>query len=330
MTIMGLHKSLSLFVLVICIVSCGGSSRLGSSTAGGDSGGSEVFAATEVLVPERNLYAVSDDAQVLVGGNVYIRNGTTTVVAAPAGAGVVFDHLTPNGELAIGTYGRPYPHGNMLLAYSPEFGVVDFYTPERRMMQFRGLDPDGTVWISYGGVGPYPPGGFKWKHPGPEIPVTGDEMPPYVAFDGEAQLPEGYDERRLFRASSNRQWAIGWARIRLEGGQTQEDWFLWSASKPPERLPEELGAAEQIDDTGKVVTGAEWVTPTELEYRVWVRGHNVVTIAQALQLAGVTVQTSNQLKVAGYSPNGRLLICTDPRFDHNLHFLLRVDPPGEP
>lgn len=326
---MGLHRSLSLFVLVLCIVSCGGS-RLGSGT-GGDTGGHvPTFTATELDYPDYLLQSVSDDGRTVGGVNRFIRDGVVTEVVPPEGNGTDLLHLTPDGSVAIGTYGRPYPYGNMLLAYSPEFGVVDFYRPQRRFLQFRGLDPDGTVWISYGGVDPYPPGGFKWKHPGPEIPVTGDEMPPYVAFDGEAQLPEGYDERRLFRASSNRQWAIGWARIRLEGGQTQEDWFLWSTSKPPERLPEELGAAEQIDDTGKVVTGAEWVTPTELEYRVWVRGHNVVTIAQALQLAGVTVQTSNQLKVAGYSPNGRLLICTDPRFDHNLHFLLRVDPPGEP
>ncbi len=272
---------------------------------------------------------MSDDAQVLVGGNVYIRNGTTTVVAAPAGAGVAFDHLTPDGTVAIGKYGRPYPHGNMLLAYSPEFGVVDFYKPQRSDLQFRGLDPDGTVWITHGGVAGGQAGAFKWKYPGPEVPVTGEEVPPWLAFDGADTTPEGYYEHRLFRASPNRQWAIGWARTRLEDGSVRMDWLLWSVTAPPERLPLELGAAERVDDTGKVITGAEWVTPSELEYRVWVRGHPVVTLAEALRLGGADVSASPLLKIAGYSPNRRLLICTDPLETGYRHFLLRVDPEGK-
>ncbi|GMV87188.1 MAG: hypothetical protein AMXMBFR81_01190 [Chthonomonas sp.] len=243
------------------------------------------------------------------------------------GNGTDLLYLTPDGTVAIGKYGRPYPHGNMLLAYSPEFGVVDFYKPERRMMQFRGLDPDGTVWISYGGVGPYPPGGFKWKHPGPEIPVTGDEMPPYVAFDGvPTPIPDRWPPTLSF-ASPNRQWAVGSVRV---PETSISEYYLWSSDGSYTRLPDEF-APKHVHDSGNLLVG---VAPPVQGYAkrpwaVWLRGRGLIQIDDALVQAGAKPDEVPGFffEVAGASPDRTLYICSLDRGFTKQHFLLRVGVP---
>lgn len=288
---------------------------------------SSAFTATELDYPSYLLQSVSDDGRTLTGVNRYIRDGAVTEVVPTEGNGTDLLYLTPDGTVAIGKYGRPYPHGNMLLAYSPEFGVVDFYKPERRMMQFRGLDPDGTVWISYGGVGPYPPGGFKWKHPGPEIPVTGDEMPPYVAFDGvPTPIPDRWPPTLSF-ASPNRQWAVGSVRV---PETSISEYYLWSSDGSYTRLPDEF-APKHVHDSGNLLVG---VAPPVQGYAkrpwaVWLRGRGLIQIDDALVQAGAKPDEVPGFffEVAGASPDRTLYICSLDRGFTKQHFLLRVGVP---